>query len=145
MFSFSQSILCKSSPIEPIDSPITLYLPNRMDNGRRELKLGHGICMGLLKLKLQWTALWLYSFFFIDRESELLQFTEHLQKHAAISVNSRGRWGEGGHPVKTSNWAKGTSYYCVGCCGQLWVRHMFYGRTCDELYHFILRNRPYPP
>ncbi len=39
------------------------------------------------------------------------------------------------------------------CCGQLWVRHMFCGRTCDELYLFtfctdrfgILRNRPYPP
>ncbi len=22
------------------------------------------------------------------------------------------------------------------CCGQLWVRHMFCGWTCDELYHF---------
>ncbi len=22
------------------------------------------------------------------------------------------------------------------CCGQLWVRHMICGRTCDELYHF---------
>ncbi len=21
-------------------------------------------------------------------------------------------------------------------CGQLWIRHMFCGRTCDELYHF---------
>ncbi len=24
----------------------------------------------------------------------------------------------------------------MGCCGQLWVRHMFCGQTCDELYHF---------
>ncbi len=23
------------------------------------------------------------------------------------------------------------------CCGQLWVRHMICGQTCDELYHFI--------
>ncbi len=22
------------------------------------------------------------------------------------------------------------------CCGQLWVRHMICGQTCDELYHF---------
>ena len=25
--------------------------------------------------------------------------------------------------------------YCL-YCGQLWVRRMFCGRTCDELYHF---------
>ncbi len=24
----------------------------------------------------------------------------------------------------------------VWCCGQLWVRHMICGQTCDELYHF---------
>ena len=22
------------------------------------------------------------------------------------------------------------------CCGQLWVRHMICGQTCDGLYHF---------
>ncbi len=22
------------------------------------------------------------------------------------------------------------------CCGQLWVRHMICGQTCDRLYHF---------
>ncbi len=25
----------------------------------------------------------------------------------------------------------------VACCGQLWVRHMVCGRTCDGLYHFV--------
>ncbi len=26
----------------------------------------------------------------------------------------------------------------VICCGQLWVRHMICGQTCDGLYHFAL-------
>ncbi len=25
---------------------------------------------------------------------------------------------------------------CGLCCGQLWVRHMICGQTCDGLYHF---------
>ncbi len=30
-------------------------------------------------------------------------------------------------------------YIChIICCGQLWVRHVFCGRACDELYHFPL-------
>ncbi len=27
-------------------------------------------------------------------------------------------------------------------CGQLWVRHMICGRTCDELYHFTFCTDP---
>ncbi len=34
----------------------------------------------------------------------------------------------------TLRWASCNSFR--ECCGQLWVRHMFCGRTCDELYHF---------
>ncbi len=27
-------------------------------------------------------------------------------------------------------------FFQTSCCGQLWVRHMVCGQTCDELYHF---------
>ncbi len=34
------------------------------------------------------------------------------------------------------NVAQTSSFSFYSYCGQLWVRHKFCGRTCDELYHF---------
>ncbi len=44
--------------------------------------------------------------------------------------------------VSGCDYKNSNSYSITGacCCGQVWVRHMICGQTCDELYHFTLHS-----
>ncbi len=53
----------------------------------------------------------------------------HIPKEATVVLNSKFSLENLLHlPYLTCIFSK--------CCGQLWVRHMICGQTCDELYHF---------
>ncbi len=45
--------------------------------------------------------------------------------------------------IENKNVLTGIQKWKWDCCGQLWVRHMFCGRTCDELYHFTFLHRSF--
>ncbi len=44
-------------------------------------------------------------------------------------------WGAEGKILTTIIFVSATPH--PKCCGQLWVRHMICGQTCDGLYHFV--------
>ncbi len=74
--------------------------------------------------RMQSVCLLIY-FFFQDYQATILPSNNNILTSVIVGVNIR-------RDIVLKNG--------FICCGQLWVRHMFCGRTCDELYHFTFCN-----